>query len=131
MPFAISTMLILCLAVPVGMVAAVLQDRATFLLALGIAGLASLVGVPEGVRAWRGLLRPHASPRWLHAVRGVVGDDVMVEAISALQLQHRRDPDYAIRRTDVIEQVQVARNRRREQRKRLRGVRLSGPGSLS
>ena len=131
MPFAISTIVILGLAIPLMMAGAVLDHRSTMLIGLGIAALGGLIGIPEGARAWRGLLRPYASPRWLHAVRSVVSDDVMVEVLATLQLQYRRELDYAIRRTDVIQQVQLLRNRRRDRARRAQGVRLDNVRSAS
>ena len=131
MPFAISTMIILCLAMPLMMAGFILDHRSTMLIGLGIGGLGGLVGIPEGARAWRGLLRPYASPRWLHAVRSVVGDDLMAEVLAALQVQHRREPDYAIRRTDVMQQVQLLQNRCRDDARRGQGVRLDSAGSAS
>ena len=131
MPFAISTMSILGLAMPLLMAGLILDHRSTMLIGLGIGGLGGLIGIPEGARAWRGLLRPYASPRWLHAVRSVVGDDSMVEVLAALQVQHRREPDYAIRRTDVIQQAQLLQNRRRDHARRGQGVRLDSAGPAS
>ena len=131
MPFAISTMIILGLAMPLIMAGAILDHWSTMVIGLGIGGLAGLIGVPEGALAWRGLLRPYASARWLHAVRSVVSDDMMVEVLAALQLQHRSEPDYAIRRTDVIQQVQLLRRRHRDRSRRAQGVRLNDARSAS
>ena len=131
MPFAISTIIILSLAMPLMMTGTILDHRSTMLIGLGIGGLGGVVGIPEGARAWRGLLRPYASPRWLHAVRSVVSDDMMVEVLAVLQLQHRREANYAIRRADVIQQVQLLRNRRRDQTRRAQGIRLDDVRSAS
>lgn len=123
-PFAISTVLILCLAVPLATAGVVLDHRATLLLGLAVGGVAGLIGVPEGVLTWRALLRPSASPRWLRAVRGVVGDEVMAEALIAVGRLRRLAPDRPVRRADVIEQVRVARNRHRGRAQHFRGVRF-------
>lgn len=126
-PLAFSTMLSLSAMSPA--MITLLPGRQTLAgaAALFLAGSAMLAWVCEGSRLiWRARHR-YASIRWLHAVRGVVGDDVMAAALARLSPRRRSDPDYAITRRDVIQQVGLERCQRREKGERERAVRISGP----
>lgn len=101
------------------------------LFALIWCALGFLFAIGELWRSWRNLLQPYASPRWLHAVRAVVGDEMVEQVLAALAFSRRGDPDYVIRRSDVIEEVRTERHKRREAARRARGVRLDDAGSLS
>lgn len=78
-------------------------------------------------RAMHGRLNPYASPRWLHAVRGVIGDETMTDLLIELDRQHAREPGHVITRREVADAVAVRRWRARDAKKRGRGVRLGGP----
>ncbi len=56
--------------------------------------------VPVGldqVRGWWLTRHPHASPRWLRAVRAAIGDAVFDDALEHLKILHGDDPCYAHR----------------------------------
>ena len=78
-------------------------------------------------RAMHGWSNPYASPRWLHAVRGVVGDETMTDLLIELDRQHARELDHVITRREVADAVAVRRWRARQAKKLARGVRLGGP----
>ena len=83
--------------------------------------------VPVGldqVRGWWLRRHPHASPRWLHAVRAAVGDAVFDEALAHLTILHGDDPGYRIERAHLGNAIQVAWNAMRKDRQRSEGVRL-------
>ncbi|PAX06381.1 hypothetical protein [Sphingomonas lenta] len=82
-------------------------------------------------RAMHGWSHPYASARWLHAVRGVVGDEAMTGLLVDLDLQHAREPDHVLTRREVIDSVAVQRRRAREAAARARGVSLRGTGAAS
>ena len=83
--------------------------------------------VPVGldqVRGWWLARHPHASPRWLRAVRAAVGDVVFDDALEHLKILHGDDPGYRIKRAHLANAVQVAWNARRKGRQQAEGVRL-------
>ena len=45
-----------------------------------------------------------ASPRWLHVVRGLLGDDGMTSVLVALQQRHSRNPSYVISAATILSQ---------------------------
>lgn len=78
--------------------------------------------VPVGLdqaRGWWLCRHPHASPRWLRAVRAAVGD-----AVAHLTTLQGDDPGYRIERAHLANAVQVAWDGRRKGRRRAEGVRL-------
>lgn len=83
------------------------------------------VGLDQARGWWLGR-HPHASPRWLRAVRAAVGDAVFDEALAHLTILHGDDPGYRIERAHLANAVQVAWNARRSDRQRAEGVRLDG-----
>lgn len=83
--------------------------------------------VPVGLdqaRGWWLARHPHASPRWLRAVRAAVGDAVFDDALAHLKILHGDDPGYRIERAHVANAVQVAWNARRKGRQQAKGVRI-------
>jgi hypothetical protein len=88
--------------------------------------------VPVGLdqaRGWWLWRHPHASPRWLRAVRAAVGDVVFDEALAHLTILHGDDPGYRIERAHLANAVQVAWDARRKGRQRAEGVCLGdAPG---
>lgn len=128
-PLAFSTMLSLSAMSPA--MITLLPGRQTLAgaAALMLAGSAALAWVSESSRLiWRARHR-YASIRWLHAVCGVVGDDVMAGALARLTPRRKSDPDYAITRRDMIQQIGLERSERRERAERERAVRITGPTS--
>ena len=83
------------------------------------------IGLDQARGCWLGR-HPHASPRWLRAVRAAVGDAVFDEALAHLTILHGDDPGYRIERAHLANAVQVAWNARRSDRQRAEGVRLDG-----
>lgn len=83
------------------------------------------VGLDQARGWWLGR-HPHASPRWLRAVRAAVGDAVFDEALAHLTILHGDDPGYRIERAHLANAVQVAWNARRKGRQQAEGVRLDG-----
>jgi len=121
-PFSISlfaapfSWLILSLGLFGGRRAAIL---AMFLLAVWL--------VPVGLdqaRGWWLCRHPHASPRWLRAVRAAAGEAVFEEALAHLTILHGDDSGYRIERAHLANAVQVAWNTRRKGRQQTEGVRL-------
>lgn len=89
--------------------------------------LAILWVVPIGLdlaRGWWIGRHPHASPRWLHAVRAAIGDAVFDKALGQLTILHGDNPNYRIERAHLANAVQVVWNAMREDRQRAEGVRL-------
>ncbi|MDR6790736.1 hypothetical protein J2Y58_004119 [Sphingomonas sp. BE138] len=88
--------------------------------------------VPVGLdqaRGWWLWRHPHASPRWLRAVRAATGDAVFDEALAHLTILHGDDPGYRVERAHLANAVQVAWNARRKARQRDEGVCLGdAPG---
>jgi hypothetical protein len=83
--------------------------------------------VPVGLdqaRGWWLWWHPHASPRWLRAVRAATGDAVCDEALAHLTILHGDDPCYRIERAHLANAVQVVWNVRRKGRQQAEGVRL-------
>ena len=83
--------------------------------------------VPVGldqVRGWWLRRHPHASPRWLRAVRAAVGDAVFDEALAHLTILHGDDSGDRIERAHLANAVQVAWKAMRKDRQRSEGVRL-------
>lgn len=83
--------------------------------------------VPVGldqVRGWWLTRHPHASPRWLRAVRAAIGDAVFDDALEHLKILHGDDPGYRIERAHMANAVQVAGNARRKGCQQAEGVRL-------
>lgn len=121
-PFSISlfaaplSWLIMSLALFGGRRAAIL---AMFLLAVWLVP----VGLDQARGWWLGC-HPHASPRWLRAVRAAVGDAVFEEALAHLTILHGDDSGYRIERAHLANAVQVAWNARRKGRQQTEGVRL-------
>lgn len=83
-----------------------------------------VLAVLDGLRFLWTVRHPYATPRWLHAVHQAVGDDVAVHALAELMRRHDYDPDYVVRRFDMIAAVQNERERRREAKRRAEGFRL-------
>lgn len=81
------------------------------------------VGLDQARGWWLGR-HPHASPRWLRAVRAAVGEVVFEEALAHLTILHGDDPGYRIERAHLANAVQVAWNVRRKDRQQTEGVRL-------
>lgn len=81
------------------------------------------VGLDQARGWWLGR-HPHASPRWLRAVRAVVGEAVFDEALTHLTILYGDDPGYRIERAHLANAVQVAWNVRRKGRQQTEGVRL-------
>ena len=67
---------------------------------------------------------PYATPRWLRAVHDAVRDDVAVHALAELMRGYDHDPDYVVRRFDMIAAVQNEKRRRRETQRRVQVFRL-------
>ncbi len=88
--------------------------------------------VPVGLdqaRGWWLWRHPHASPRWLRAVRAATGDAVFDEVLAHLTILHGDDPGYRVERAHLANAVQVAWNARRKARQRDEGVCLGdAPG---
>lgn len=82
-------------------------------------------------RTMYGWSHPYASARWLHAVRGVVGDEAMTELLVDLDGQHARDPDHVLTRREVVEAVAIQRQRARDAAARARGVSLRRTSTAS
>jgi hypothetical protein len=83
--------------------------------------------VPVGLdqaRGWWLCRHPHASPRWLRAVRAATGDAVFDEALAHLTILHGDDPGYRIKRAHLANAIQVAWNAKQEGRQQAEGVRL-------
>lgn len=83
--------------------------------------------VPVGLdvaRGWWLGRHPHASQRWLRAVRAAVGDAVFDEALAHLAILHGDDLGYRIERAHLANAIWVVWNTRREARQRAEGVRL-------
>lgn len=105
------------------------QQEFAAVAALALAGTTATAWVLESSRLiWRARRR-HASPRWLHAVRAVAGDDVTAHALARLIPRGRRQLDHVITRRDMIEQVGAERRRRREEAARATQVRMGGPAA--
>lgn len=81
------------------------------------------VGLDQARGWWLGR-HPHASPRWLRAVRAAIGDAVFDEALAHLTIVHGDNPGYRIERAHLANAVQVVWNTRRKGRQRAEGVRL-------
>jgi hypothetical protein len=81
------------------------------------------VGLDQARGWWLGR-HPHASPRWLRAVRAATGDAVFDEALAHLTILHGDDPGYRIKRAHLANAIQVAWNAKREGRHQAEGVRL-------
>lgn len=84
-----------------------------------------VLAVLDGLRFLWTVRHPYATPRWLRAVHRSVGDDVAVHALAELMRRHDHDPDYVVRRFDMIAAVQNERERRREAKRRAEGFRLA------
>ena len=85
---------------------------------------AVLVGLDQARGWWLGR-HPHASPRWLPAVRVAVGETVFDEALAQLSILHSDDPSYRIERPHLANAVQVACNAMRKGRQRAERVDLN------
>lgn len=95
--------------------------------ALILAGLAMCAWVAESSRLiWRARHR-YAWGGWLHAVRGVFGDDLLAGASVRLLLRRTGDRDYPVTRRDIIQQISSEAPQGREKAERKRAVRISGP----
>jgi len=102
------------------------HSRSSGELALALlTGWLILAGV-EGGRAFWISRHPLASQRWLRAVRAAVGDDVARHAVGWLIRRYGDEPDYRVRRSDMILAVQIGRSEQREYMCRAEGVRLHG-----
>ena len=126
-PLAFSTLLSLSTMSPA--MITLLPGRQTLAGAVArmLAGLAMCAWIAESSRLiWRARHR-YASVRWLHAVRAVVGDDLMAGALARLLPRRTGDRDYAVTRRDMIQQVGLERRQRRETAERERAVRIGGP----
>lgn len=88
-----------------------------------LAGWGLLAGFDVARSIWV-LHHPYASPRWLRAVRTAVGEDVALGAFVHLIRCHDHEPDYVVKRSDMIIAVQVQRNERRKAKRRAEGFRL-------
>lgn len=100
---------------------------------LALAVLASwgvLAGLDVARSIWL-LHHPYASPRWLRAVRAAVGEDVALGAFAHLIRCHDHEPDYVVKRSDMMIAVQVQRNERREAKRRAEGFRLVEVSALA
>lgn len=86
-----------------------------------------LWAVPVGldqVRGWWLWRHPHASPRWLRAVRAAVGDAVFDDTLAHLTILYGDNPGYRVERAHLANAVQAAWNARRKGRQQAEGVRL-------
>lgn len=93
------------------------------------AGWCVLAGLDVARNVWT-LRHPYASPRWLRSVHAAVGDDLAVRALAYLIRRYDHEPDYVVKRSDMMTAVQVERKERREAARRGEGFRLveaSGP----
>ncbi|HEX8555524.1 MAG TPA: hypothetical protein VF695_12515 [Sphingomonas sp.] len=124
-PMTISPLLSAALVPPVAIPAIVTGTSPFAVTTLIVVGLTMLVTLGEAARALWVRRNSYASPRWLHAVRAVVGDEVMERALANLTLLRGREPDYVLTRQDIVEQVRLVRRERRDAAKRARGVRLA------
>ena len=84
-----------------------------------------VLAVLDGLRFLWTVRHPYATPRWLRAVHRSVGDDVAVHALAELMRRHDHDPDYVVRRFDMMAAVQNERERRREAKRCAEGFRLA------
>lgn len=75
-----------------------------------------------------GRAHPYASPRWLRAVRGVLGDQVMAGLLAGLGRDHAREPGHVLTRREVVDAAARQRRRARDAAERARGVRLNAAG---
>ncbi len=83
--------------------------------------------VPVGLdqaRGWWLCRHPHASARWLRAVRAAVGEAVFEDGLAHLTILHGDNPGYRIERAHLANAVQVAWDARRKGRQQAEGVRL-------
>lgn len=97
--------------------------RSTIVAVLLLLVWAVPVGLDQARGWWLGR-HPHASPRWLRAVRVAVGEAVFEEALTHLTILHGDDPGYRIERAHLANAVQVVWNAMRKGRQRAEGVRL-------
>jgi len=100
--------------------------RAAVPVLIAAAGWCVLAGCEVTRRIWT-TRHPYASPRWLRGVRAAVGDDLAVRALAYLIQQHDHDPDYVVKRSDIMTAVQVELADRREAQRRAEGFRLVEP----
>jgi len=87
------------------------------------AGWCVLAGFDVARNVWT-MRHPYASPRWLRSVHAAVGDDLAVRALAYLIRRYDHEPDYVVKRSDMMTAVQVERNERREAQRRAEGFRL-------
>lgn len=92
------------------------------------AGWCVLAGLDVARSVWT-LRHPYASPRWLRSIHAAVGDDLAVRALALLIRRHDHEPDYVVRRSDMIIAVQVERKELREAERRAEGFRLLEPSA--
>ena len=126
-PLAFSTLLSLSTVSPAMITLLPGRQMLAGAVAFTLASLAACAWIAESSRLiWR-VRHRYASVRWLQAVRGVVGDDLMAGALARLLPRQTGDRDYAITRRDMIQQIGLERRQRRETAERKRAVRIGGP----
>lgn len=125
MPFPLIAAPLAWLILPLGL----FGGRRSAIAALVLSAIWLVPTVPDLARSWWLGRHPHASPRWLRAVRAAVGEAVFDEALKHLTILHGDDHGYRIERAHMANAMQVAWNARRKARQRAEGVRLDDAAS--
>lgn len=82
-----------------------------------------LVALDLGRGVWI-MLHPHASARWLRAIRATVAREVIDDALAHLAARHGDSAAYRITCIDMVNAVQVAKATRRNAIQQAQGLRL-------
>jgi hypothetical protein len=122
-PFSLSIMTVWPLVVSVWAFQALTGIRSAVPALVVLGSWCVLAGLDVARSIWV-LYHPYASPRWLRAVHAAVGEEVAVGALAHLIRCHDHEPDYVVKRSDMMIAVQLQRNGRLKAARRAQGVRL-------
>lgn len=122
-PFSLSILSVWPLFLPVWGFQALSGIRSMVPALVVLAGWCVLVAFDVARNVWT-MRHPYASPRWMRSVHAAIGDDLAVRALAYLIRWHDHEPDYVVKRSDMMTAVQVERKERREAQRRAEGFRL-------
>lgn len=129
-PFSLSILSVWPLFLLVGGFQAVSGVRSAVLVLVTALGWCVLAGFDVGRNIWT-MRHPYASSRWLRSVHAAVGDDLAVRALAYLIWRYDHEPDYVVKRSDMVIAVQVERKKRQEAKRRAEGFLLVEASGLT
>ena len=122
-PFSFSILSVWPFFVAVGALQTLTGFRSAVSALVILAGWGVLAGLDVARSIWV-LHHPYASPRWLYAVQAAIGEEIALGAFAHLIRCHNHEPDYVVKRSDMMIAVQVQQSERREAKRRAEGFRL-------